>query len=163
MRPARKALRFTHLLARNWRNFLKADADLGARVFLAGPNASGKSGFLDVFGFLQDLVSPGLGFQEAVSKRGGVRMLRCLATRQESDVALVVHVGDASNPAEWEYKLAFNQEGARRPAIRRERLSRAGEEILVRPDGEDETDPERLNHSVLEQGGVRRDIREFTS
>ncbi len=89
-------------------------------------------------------------------------MLRCLAARQDSDLTLAVHAGDEHNPAEWEYKLAFNQEGARRPAIRRERLSRAGEEILVRPDGEDETDPERLSHSLLEQGRVRKDIRDFT-
>jgi predicted ATPase len=163
MRPAGQALRFTHLLVRNWRTFLKADADLGARVFLVGPNASGKSSFLDVFSFLSDLARPGLGFQEAVSRRGGVRLLRCLAARQDPDLTLAVHAGDGHSPAEWEYELVFNQEGQRRPVVSHERLSRGGEEILVRPDSEDEADPERLNHSLLEQGSLRKEIRDFAA
>ncbi len=162
MRPARQALRFTHLLVRNWRNFLKADVDLGKRVFLVGPSASGKSGFLDILCFLSDLATRGVGFQEAVARRGGVRMLRCLAARQDSDLVLAVRAGSESNPAEWEYELVFNQEGLHPPAIRQERLSRAGEEIVARPDPEDESDPERLRHSLLEQGALRKELRDFS-
>jgi predicted ATPase len=163
MRPARQALRFTHLLVRNWRNFTKADVDLGGRVFLTGPSSVGKSNFLDILCFLSDLASPGLGFQEAVRKRGGVRRLRCLAARQESDLALAVHAGDGQNPAEWEYELVFNQEGQRQPSLKRERLSHDGEEILVRPDKDDDEDPVRLSHSLLEQGGLHKELRDFAA
>ncbi len=161
MRPARQALRFTHLLARNWRNFIKADVELGGRVFLTGPSSAGKSNFLDVLCFLSDLVVPGLGFQEAVRKRGGVRKLRRLAARQDSDLTLAVHAGDGLNPAEWEYELVFNQEGRRDARVRRERLSHHGEEVLVRPDLDDERDPERLNHSLLERWRFSEKIRDF--
>jgi predicted ATPase len=46
--------------------------DLSRRVFLVGPNASGKSNLLDVFRFLHDVVSVGGGLEEAVRKRQGV-------------------------------------------------------------------------------------------
>ncbi|MBA2492469.1 MAG: ATP-binding protein, partial [Gammaproteobacteria bacterium] len=55
--------------------------ELQRRVFLIGPNASGKSNFLGLFRFLHDLVSVGGGFQEAVRKRRGISSLRCLAAR----------------------------------------------------------------------------------
>ncbi len=163
MRPARQALRFTHLLVRNWRNFAKADADLDGRVFLAGPSSAGKSNFLDALCFLSDLVWPGLGFQEAVRKRGGVRTLRCLAARHDSDLTLAIHAGDRQNPAEWEYELLFNQEEQRQPVIKHERLSRDGEEILIRPGPDDDRDPERLSHSLLEQGGLHKELRDFAA
>ena len=37
----------------SWRNFTEVEVDLQRRVFLVGPNASGKSNFLDVFRFLR--------------------------------------------------------------------------------------------------------------
>jgi predicted ATPase len=163
MRPAREALRFTHLLVRNWRNFTKAEVDLGGRVFLAGPSSAGKSNFLDILCFLSDLASPGLGLGEAVRRRGGVRRLRCLAARQDSDLTLAVNAGDGRNPAEWEYELAFNQEGQRQPSVKRERLSHNGEEVLVRPDTDDDQDPIRLGHSLLEEGGLHRGPRDFAA
>ena len=45
----RRTYRFTGLLLENWRNFVDADVNLQPRTFLVGPNASGKSNFLDVF------------------------------------------------------------------------------------------------------------------
>jgi predicted ATP-dependent endonuclease of OLD family len=38
----------SHIKVRNWKNFKDAEAPLGMRVFLIGPNASGKSNLLDV-------------------------------------------------------------------------------------------------------------------
>jgi predicted ATPase len=77
----RQALRITHLTLNNWRNFSRVDVDLAPRVFLVGPNASGKSNFLDAIRFLRDIVAVGGGFQAAVGapNRGGVARLRCLA------------------------------------------------------------------------------------
>jgi predicted ATPase len=33
----------SHITLKNWRNFQSVDVDMGNRVFLVGPNASGKS------------------------------------------------------------------------------------------------------------------------
>ena len=49
----------TRLGLKNWRNFRAVDVVLGLRVFVAGPNASGKSNLLDVFAFLKDVAKPG--------------------------------------------------------------------------------------------------------
>ena len=80
-------LKIRKLRLRNWENFTDVEVDIEDRVFLVGPNASGKSNFLDVFRFLCDLASSGGGFQEAVGRRGGVSALRCLAARRNPDPA----------------------------------------------------------------------------
>ena len=51
--------KFRKLYLENWRNFPRAEIDLGNRVFFIGPNASGKSNLLDAFRFLRDIVSVG--------------------------------------------------------------------------------------------------------
>ncbi len=157
----RPSLRFTHVLIRSWRNFVKAEASIGERLLVTGPCGAGKTNFLDAFRFLSDLATPGCGFQRAVQARDGVRRLRCLAARHDPDICLAVRVGDESSPAQWEYELHFNQDGQRPPVIQRESLTRGGEEVLGRPDEEDRADAERLEQSALEQGGTRRELREF--
>ncbi len=163
MRSGASSFRFTHLLVRNWRNFLRADLDLGERVVLAGPSGAGKSNLLDVFRFLCDLASPAGGLQEAVRRRGGVRRLRCLAARQESDLSLVVHAGDGQNPAACEYELQFNQEGQHPAVVKRERLSRRGEDVVDRPDEHDTADAGRLTQTALEQGSLHAELSEFAA
>src|SRR5919109_374677 len=81
---------FSNLRLRNWKNFAACDVELANRVFVVGPNASGKSNFLDVFRFLRDLASPGGGFQEAVRRRGGVSTIRSLAARRYPDIEVSV-------------------------------------------------------------------------
>ena len=81
-------MQFKHLKLSNWRNFTVVDVSLASRMFLVGPNASGKSNLLDPFRFLRDIVKAGGGFQKAVEDRGGVSSLRCLAARRYSDIAL---------------------------------------------------------------------------
>jgi predicted ATPase len=65
-------MQFTHVVLENWKNFLAVSTPLGRRVFLVGPNASGKSNFLDALRFLRDVADPQGGFQRAVQSRGGV-------------------------------------------------------------------------------------------
>ena len=61
------------LYLKNWRNFKKADVTLRDRVFVVGPNASGKSNLLDVFRFPRDIArSEGGGLQRAVKDRDPV-------------------------------------------------------------------------------------------
>ena len=45
-------MRFTRFHLANWRNFGHVDIELARRIFVVGPNASGKSNFLDAFRFL---------------------------------------------------------------------------------------------------------------
>lgn len=57
---------FAHVRLRNGNTFPGVDVKLPLRVFQVGPQASGKSNFLDVFRFLRGLAAPGNGLQ-----RGG--------------------------------------------------------------------------------------------
>jgi len=144
----------------NWRNFAQVDVGLQRRVFLVGPNASGKSNFLDVFRFLHDVVAVGGGFQEAVRKRGGVSKLRSLSARRYPDVAVHVSIGNDETPTAWEYELRFTQDNRQRPIIKREWVARGGREIMCRPDDKDETDPERLTQTYLEQVNANQEFRD---
>src|SRR5438093_11158838 len=87
------AWRFTHVTLRNWRNFTNIAVTLPQRVFLIGPNASGKSNLLDALRFLRDLVAVGGGLQEAIRRRGGVTSLRSLAARRYAGIVSRVEVG----------------------------------------------------------------------
>jgi AAA domain, putative AbiEii toxin, Type IV TA system len=111
--------RFTRVQLDNWRNFVHADVPLQDRVFLVGPNASGKSNFLDALRFLRDLVSVGGGFQEAIRKRRGVSSIRCYAARRYPEVKLTVSVGTEERLNAWSYEIGFSQDNNQRPEITR--------------------------------------------
>ena len=156
---ARHTLRFSSIRLQNWRNFAKIQVDLQRRVFLVGPNASGKSNFLDTFRFLHDIVSVGGGLEDAVRKRGGISRLRCLAARNPSDVMIHVVLRGEQSETAWEYELHLTQDKRQRPAIKRERVGRNGADIILRPDDKDKEDPERLTQTYLQQVNVNRDFR----
>lgn len=162
MKQSRKAtgMRCTHIELKNWRNFTTIDVALPRRVFLVGPNASGKSNFLDAFRFVRDLVSVGGGFQEAVRRRGGVSSLRSLAARRYSDIVIRVRVGHDENPTAWEYELTFNQDNLRRAVIKSEKVYKQGQEVLDRPNQYDRRDPERLTQTYPEQVYANQAFRE---
>lgn len=152
---------FAHVGLRNWRNFERVDVDLRSRVFLVGPNASGKSNFLDGFRFLHDLVAIGGGLQEAAQRRGGISKVRCLAARRFPEIAMELKIHDAGSNTTWEYHLHFSQDNRQRPIIKKEYVSRNGEEILDRPNAEDRADSERLTQTFIEQVNANRQFREI--
>lgn len=154
-------LRFTHLKLENWRNFSSVEVDLQSRVFLVGPNASGKSNLLDAFRFLGDLTSVGGGLQAAVQRkpRGNLSSLRSLAARNPSDVVIGVHVGDDARPRLWEYELRLGQDKRRRPKVEREQVLSEGKVLLERPNLADRRDPELLGQTHLEQLTANVDFR----
>lgn len=158
-----KGLRFSRVQLKNWKNFRHIDVPLGPRVFLVGPNASGKSNLLDLFRFLEDLVAVGGGFREAVAKRGGVSAIRCLAARKDPDIGIRVTIGSPAETEPWEYDLRFHQDKSKRPLVRHERIARGDRVLVERPSEEDQSDPERLTQTYLEQVNVNREFRELAS
>lgn len=156
----RSNLRFSHLHMENWRNFIGVDVELQERVFLIGPNASGKSNFLDVFRFLNDLVSVGGGFQEAVTKRGGVSRIRSLSARRYPEVAIHVTLEGQDDDPDWQYELRFVQDNRQRPLIKRERVVHGDQVLIDRPDDLDRQDQLRLTQTYLEQVNVNQKYRD---
>jgi len=151
----------TRLILKNWRNFRSVDVELGHRVFVAGPNASGKSNLLDVFVFLKDIAKPSGGLQNAVTARGGISKLRCLAARQYPDVELEVHLAEDGN--KWSYAIGIKQEarGYRQPYLAYERVTKGDEVVLARPDPDDSKDRLRLTQTHLEQINANAEFREL--
>jgi predicted ATPase len=158
----REALHFASIRLKNWRNFLDVDVPLQQRVFLVGPNASGKSNFLDAFRFLNDIVTVGGGFQEAVLKRGGIPRLRCLAARKKSDIVLHARMSSMEQGCGWEYELHFTQDSSsKKPMIKRERVALGESQIIDRPDENDLADSRRLTQTYLQQINANRQFREI--
>lgn len=149
-------MQITHLSLKNWRNFQKVDVHLGPRTYLLGPNASGKSNFMDALRFLRDICKPtGGGLQKAVKDRGGIVSLRCLHARKDTEVRIEVEMSDGveSDGSTWRYILGFKPEGkgAQRILISKEEVWYGRKRLLMRPDPADEKDPVRLTQTNLEQ------------
>src|SRR5712692_5509606 len=151
----------TKLILKNWRNFRSVDVELGLRVFVAGPNASGKSNLLDVFAFLKDIAKPSGGLQNAVTERGGISKLRCLAARKYPDVEIEVHLTDNGNT--WSYAIGIKQEarGYRQPYLAYERVTKGDRQLLRRPEESDSKDPMRLTQTHLEQINANAEFRDL--
>ena len=131
------------LRLKNWRNFRIVDCELQERTFLIGPNASGKSNLLDVFRLLRDIAQPGGGLQQAMTDRGGITRIRCLAARRYPDIEIDVTISDnTSKEQTWRYSLGLRQEqrGNRLPMIVHERVWKNKVQLLGRPDKEDTDD-----------------------
>lgn len=158
----------THIKLKNWRNFRVADVSLRNWTYLIGPNASGKSNFLDVFRFLRDVSKPaGGGLLKAVADRDGISKLRCLHHRKDSEVRIEVHLSESIEDAEptWRYVLGFKHEGkTQRPIITIEQVWRKGNKVLIidRPNSDDEKDAARLTQTYLQQINTNSNFREIT-
>jgi predicted ATPase len=154
----------SRLILKNWRNFRSIDVSFTERVFIVGPNASGKSNLLDAIRFLRDIAKPGGGLQQAISQRGGVSKIRCLAARSEPDVELAVELSNGAEAPSWRYAIGFTQQvrGHRQPVLRFETVHKDGELILQRPEDLDEQDEVRLTQTHLEQINANSKFREIS-
>jgi predicted ATPase len=144
----------SRICLKNWKNFRTVDVPLRNRVFLAGPNACGKSNFLDVLRFLRDIVKRGGGLQQAVEERGGLSKIRCLSARKEPDVEIEVRLAESSTDLPvWKYAIGIKQQprGSRLPYLVYERIWEGENQILNRPDEFDKSDVMRLTQTHLEQ------------
>jgi predicted ATPase len=144
----------------NWKNFKSTDVRLGTRVFVIGPNASGKSNLLDVFRFLRDVAAESL--RAAVKHRSGVSSIRCLSAARNNRVTIDVELLDDDNLT-WRYQLEFLQDNNQRPVIAKEAVWRGSEQIISRPDADDERDPERLTETALERPSTNQTFRGISS
>ncbi len=155
-----RTMRFLHIKLVNWRNFQEVEVPLQERAFLVGPNAAGKSNFLDAFRFLSDLAS-GLLLQGSVGKRGGISTLRCYAARRNPDIQIEIQLGDEIGSPDWEYRLHLSQDNVRRPLVKKEEVRSRGTVILTRPDPDDQRDAQRLYQTHLEQVNANQSFREI--
>lgn len=154
----------SHLKVKNWRNFRGIDVSLRERQFLVGPNASGKSNFLDIFRFIRDIAKPeGGGLQKALKDRGGVPKVRSLSARNDPEIGIELHLADGpEGEVEWRYALGIRQQSrARRlPYVSYERVWHRNEQVVDRPNREDEADPARRTQTYLEQIGANSEFRD---
>lgn len=154
----------SRLKVKNWRNFRRIDVTLRERQFLVGPNASGKSNFLDIFRFVRDIAKPeGGGLQKALKDRGGVSKVRSLSARKDPEIAIEFHLAESpGEEVEWRYELGVRQHTrARRfPYVSYERVWHRDEQVVDRPNAEDDADPARLTQTYLEQIGANAEFRE---
>lgn len=147
----------TKFQLKNWKNFENVEVKLGSRVFVIGPNASGKSNLLDAFRFLRDVANDGL--EKAVNDiRGGVSAIRCLAARRYSDIEFGIFLRENENTT-WQYQLSISQDNLQRPVVKNETILKDKDKILLRPNEYDEKDSLRLTQTALEQVAENREFR----
>jgi predicted ATPase len=157
----------TKLKLKNWRNFRKVEANFRERVYVIGPNASGKSNLLDVLRFLRDVAKPeGGGLQRAVKDRGGLTKLRCLLARKDTEVLIEVELAEkVDTDAVWRYSLGFRSEGtgAQRVVVSQEKVEnlQAKNVVFERPSDNDKADREQLTQTYLEQIKANKEFREI--
>ena len=78
-------------------------------------------------------------------------------------MGIEIHLADTPDAfPTWRYALEFHQEprGYRRTLLKHERVWKNGEQILNRPDADDEKDPEQLTQTFLEQINVNQKSRQ---
>ena len=165
-------MRITHLRLKNWRNFSNVDVSLQDRVFIVGPNASGKSNLLDALRFLQEVVTN--NFQNAVKARGGFGNINCLADTPyiSDEVTVSVGIGDDDStgwrmnnesPTKWIYELVFKRAigSGNKATVKRETVRDEERFLLKRPDQQDREDPGGLLQTHLEQANANKEFREI--
>lgn len=143
----------------NWRNFRAVDVELTDRVFVVGPNASGKSNLLEAIRFLRDIAKPGGGLQWAINQRHGLSKIRCLSARKDPDVEIAVELSDGDAAEVWRYEIGIRS-AHRQALLRYERVWRNGTKLLERPDPRDNADAFLLTQTHLEQVSANAQFRE---
>ncbi len=149
-------MHITTIELHNWKNFSRVEVTCGMRVFVIGPNAAGKSNFLDALRFLKDVAQHGLS-KAVVDIRGGLKSIRYINARSKPEITLSVTLD-----AGWKYSLSFGGKSLSAPEVIREVVLDAyGRTVLDRPDDDDRKDRFRLRQTALEQVYANRDFRDI--
>lgn len=108
----------------NFKSFKESEVELGRFNVLIGPNACGKSNFVQIFKFLKDIVESGLN--NAVSMQGGVEYLRNINIGLDEDFSVAIltdqmggfgrHttkgiIGMKTHKTNYEFVMKFSQKG----------------------------------------------------
>ena len=149
--------RFTRLQLKSWRNFGSVDIALSTRTFVVGANATGKSNFLDVFRFLQDLAADGGGLTNALAgeNRGGIKALRSLFSRKYPDISVVVSC--EIDDVVWHYQLVLTE--SKGQALVKNEVVRKGNKEVYSSSELEATDEELHRATALEQPSLNREFR----
>ena len=152
----------TRLKLKNWKNFRNIDVNLMDRTYIIGPNAVGKSNFLDVFRFVKDIAKSGGGLQKAVDDRGGITKLRCLQARSDTEVSINLFLEEGE--VKWVYELAFKAQGKGKQLINitKEIVKKDDEIVINRPDKNDKKDQLQLTQTHLEQILANKNFRDIS-
>lgn len=154
------------MVVQNWRNFKNIDIEFNERLFIVGPNACGKSNFLDIFRFLKDISING-GLQKALEHRGGITRIRSLHARSIPEISFKFFFKNNLRDTEYNYtyELTIKKErsGSRRELITKEIVFKNNKKILNRPDAKDQQDPIRLFDTHLENKNTNEDFREIAT
>jgi predicted ATPase len=168
-------MHFSRIKLKNWRNFKLGEIkNLPESVYILGPNASGKSNFLDAIRFLRDVSkSRGGGLQDAIERRGGIKKIRCLHARNDTEILIEAEISDDNGNLAWSYQIGFNipPKGNREPKVTREVVKRydtKGDEttLIKRPEKDDKEDELLLRETHIEQisaNGKFRELADFFS
>jgi len=164
-----QSLRFTRVRLENWRNFREAEVRLKERAFIVGPNASGKSNFLDALRFLRDIARADGGLATALGQpgqpgRGGFKGVRCLFARRPSALVFDVDVGTDDEPELWNYQLVLQQQQNVRGkpvAVELERVHHRGEVVAQTTRPAKATDWLLYSQTQLEQVQANAKFREL--
>lgn len=163
-------MHISRLKLKNWRNFKSGEIkDLPDSVYILGPNASGKSNFLDAIRFLRDVSKRrGGGLQDAIDRRGGVGKIRCLHARNDTEILIEVDISNDDDKIVWRYELGFNipPQGKREPQVTKEKVTRFNstatfEVLLDRPGKKDRSDDILLRETHIEQISANENFREL--
>jgi len=151
---------FTRLELTNWRNFKNVDIALSPRVFVAGPNASGKTNLLDAIRFLRDIAAPGGSLLRAVEERRGLKHIRSLHAGGNSNVVVSVDLTIDGPDDTWTYTLEISGSETKNKTmkIEREHVVHRGQTVLERP-GPGDDDALVLSQTHLEQVSQNRRFR----
>ena len=82
-------MKLTHIALTNWRNFAHIEFDLASRLFVVGPNSSGKTNLLAALRFLSDVARFGLA---ATSERWGGTERYFRSGKEEASFSVTVDV-----------------------------------------------------------------------
>lgn len=166
-------MRFTRLKLENWRNFLSVDVPLAQRVFLVGPNASGKSNLLDALRFLRDVADQAGGLRRAIDERRGMYSIWSLHAPRPSPrwipltprsgytepsfPPVLIEVEAEIEGQPWRYSLALDLNGR----VASEEVDGPEGTLLRRPTADDQQDPVLLTETHLEQISANKPFRKL--
>ena len=159
---------FKQIELTNWKNFRNANVPLFQRTFVVGPNAVGKSNFLDAFRFLRDLAVEGGGLTKAVEWRGWMKGVRSLHARQHPEVTISVEIGSKGADG-YRYQITFGGHPKRirkhEPVVIHEKVDRISptgvESKIIDRKRREKDDVEEFTQTLIQQVSANKDFREL--